>query len=222
MPPRAVLLAAALWLFAAARALAGPTPADLVATAPFDYYVLTLSWSPGFCDTGGARKSPEQCDLGSGAGFVTHGLWPDSARGRDPAACGLGPSYIPPTVLALGQRIYPSRGLAIHEWREHGTCTGLDAARYFRAVQYARDEFTIPPAFVQPRAPFTVSPAEIIRQFAAANANLTRDSMAVTCERGELIDVRFCLTPDLRAFARCPKVARRSCRDDSIQVSPVR
>jgi len=222
MFPRAVLLAAALWLVAAARALAGPTPADLVATAPFDYYVLTLSWSPGFCDTGGTRKSPEQCRVGAGAGFVTHGLWPDNARGRNPSACGLGPSYIPPTVLALGQRVYPSRRLDIHEWREHGTCTGLNAAQYFRAVQYARDEFTIPSAFQSPRARFSVSPGEIVRQFAAANANLNADSMAVTCLRGELIDVRFCLTPDLRAFARCPKVARRSCRDDSISVSPVR
>ena len=222
MGPRAVVLAAALCLVAAARALAGPTPADLVATAPFDYYVLTLSWSPGFCDTGGARKSPQQCDVGAGAGFVTHGLWPDSASGRDPSACGLGPSYVPSTALALGQRIYPSRGLALHEWREHGTCTGLDAAHYFRAVQYARDEFTIPPAFAHPSARFSISPGGILRQFAAANANLTPASMAVTCERGELIDVRFCLTPDLRAFARCPKVARRTCRDDSITVSPVR
>jgi ribonuclease T2 len=228
MAPRAVQLAAALWLGAALSlggaelALADPTPADLVATAPFDYYVLTLSWSPGFCDTGGADKSPQQCEAGSGAAFVTHGLWPDSAYGRDPSACGLGPSYIPSPALALGQRIYPSRGLALHEWREHGTCTGLDATHYFRAVQYARDEFTIPPAFVRPSARFSISPDDILRQFAAANANLTNASMAVTCQRGELIDVRFCLTPDLRAFARCPKVARRTCRDDSIQVSPVR
>jgi ribonuclease T2 len=46
--------------------------------------------------------------------------------------------------------------------------------------------------------------------------------MAVTCERGELIDVRFCLTRDLRAFAICPDVARRSCRSGSISVSPPR
>lgn len=220
--PRAVLVAAALCLASLAKALAGPTPADLVATAPFDYYVLTLSWSPGFCDTGGQRKSPEQCDVGAGAGFVTHGLWPDSARGPDPSACGLGPNYIPSPALALGQRVYPTRWLALHEWRAHGTCTGLDALHYFRAVQYARDEFTIPDAFQRPSAGFSVSPGEIMRQFAAANANLNSDSMAVTCERGELVDVRFCLTPDLRAFARCPKVARRSCRDDQISVAPVR
>jgi ribonuclease T2 len=218
---RAGLFAAALAL-AAAPAWADPTPADLVAPANFAYYVLALSWSPGFCDTGGAGKSPEQCDAGSGAGFVTHGLWPDSAGGRGPSACGFMPEYIPGTVLALGARVYPSRGLAIHEWREHGTCTGLDAAHYFRAVQYARDEFTIPPAFVRPSARFNVAPSDIVKQFSAANPNLTADSMAVTCERGELIDVRFCMTRDLRAFARCPQVTRRSCRDDSIFVSPLR
>jgi ribonuclease T2 len=221
MSRRAILLAAALSL-AASVARAGPTPADLVATAPFDYYVLTLSWSPGFCDTGGARKSPQQCDAGSGLGFVTHGLWPNSAYGRGPEACGLQPDYIPSVALALGERVYPSRGLALHEWRTHGTCTGLSAANYFRAVQYARDEFTIPPAFTKPTAQFSISPVEIVRQFAAANANLTADSMAVTCERGELIDVRFCLTPDLRAFAICPSVAQRTCRGDSVSVSPVR
>ena len=141
---------------------------------------------------------------------------------NDPSACGLKPDYIPSAVLAVGARVYPTRGLALHEWREHGTCTGLDAAYYFRAVQYARDEFTLPEKFAAPHERFTMAPDEIVKAFAAVNANLTADSMAVTCERGELIDVRFCLTRDLRAFARCPKVARRSCRDDSVGVSPVR
>ena len=218
---RLAALAAAVAL-SASTALADPTPADLVAPADFDFYVLTLSWSPGFCDTGGAEKSRDQCAAGSGFGFVTHGLWPDNANREDPSACNLQPDYIPSAALATLGRTYPSRGLAIHEWRMHGTCTGLDAAHYFRAVQYARDEFTIPPAFEKPAEAFTIAPGEIVKQFAAANANLTADSMAVTCERGELIDVRFCLTRDLRAFARCPKITRRTCRDDSIRVSPLR
>ena len=46
--------------------------------------------------------------------------------------------------------------------------------------------------------------------------------MAVTCARGELVDVRFCLSSDLKAFATCPKVAGRTCRRDSIAVAPVR
>jgi ribonuclease T2 len=46
--------------------------------------------------------------------------------------------------------------------------------------------------------------------------------MAVTCGRGELIDVRFCLTKDLRAFAICPKVSGHTCHSGSISVAPVR
>jgi ribonuclease T2 len=209
-------------LLSAAAAFAEPTPPDLVASADFDFYVLTLSWSPGFCDTGGERRSPEQCEVGSGLGFVTHGLWPDNADRADPSECGLQPNFVPSEALSLGEKVYPTRALAIHEWRDHGTCTGLDAEHYFRAVQFARDEFKIPESLQHPTERFTISPDEIARGFMAANANLTADSMAVTCGRGELIDVRFCLTKNLQAFAICPKVSGHTCHSRSLSVSPVR
>ncbi len=209
-------------MLAATAASAEPTPPELIATATFDYYVLTLSWSPGFCDNGGESRSPEQCDSGSSAAFVTHGLWPNDAHGGVPCGDRLQQDYIPSSALSVGERVYPTRGLAIHEWRTHGVCTGLDAAHYFRAVQFARDEFTIPETLRHPTARFQTTPAEIEKAFAAVNPNLTPESMAVTCVRGELIDVRFCLTPDLRAFAICPDVARRSCRSGSLAVSPPR
>ena len=60
-------------------------PANLVSTGNFDFYVLTLSWSPGFCDNGGESKSPDQCATGSGQGFVVHGLWPDNLNALDPS-----------------------------------------------------------------------------------------------------------------------------------------
>ena len=68
----------------------------------------------------------------------------------------------------------------------------------------------------------SIAPDEIAKQFMAANAHLTADSMAVTCATGELIDVRFCLTKDLRAFYRCPKVAAHTCHAQSVSISPVR
>ena len=147
---------------------------------------------------------------------------PNDANGVDPCGDKLQPDYIPSAALSVGERVYPTRGLAIHEWRTHGVCTGLDAQHYFRAVQYARDEFTIPENLRHPTARFETSPGEIVKAFAAVNANLTPDSMAVTCERGELIDVRFCLTRNLQAFALCPDVVRRSCRSGSLAVSPPR
>src|SRR5580704_1682525 len=99
------------------------------ATAPFDFYVMTLSWSPGFCDTGGEERSPQQCAVGSGDGFVVHGLWPDNRMSAD---------------LAAAHGLYPTDDLAEHEYAKHGTCTGLSAADYFAAVRYVRDQLKIP------------------------------------------------------------------------------
>jgi ribonuclease T2 len=50
----------------------------------FDFYVLALSWSPGFCENSGSRS--RQCDSGRGLGFVTHGLWPQNEQGY-PSFC---------------------------------------------------------------------------------------------------------------------------------------
>jgi ribonuclease T2 len=43
----------------------------------FDYYVLSLSWSPSFCEASGERGAPPQQQCGARAySFVVHGLWP--------------------------------------------------------------------------------------------------------------------------------------------------
>ncbi len=212
---------AALLAFAV-PAFAGPTPDEFVSKADFDFYVVTLSWSPGFCDTGGEGKSPEQCAAGSGQGFVLHGLWPDNSDRPDPSDCDSSFGRISDETLAKVQGLYPSNGLAVHEWISHGRCTGLSPENYFGAAKFARDEFTIPNALKHPTERQSTSPRAIEKAFIDANANLTPASMAVTCGHGELIDVRFCLTRNLQAFAICPKVSGHTCYSSQINVSPVR
>jgi ribonuclease T2 len=214
----ALLSIAALALIASPAARGAGSPP--VATAPFDYYVMTLSWSPGFCDLGGEAKAPRQCAVGAGNGFVVHGLWPNSRSGANPEDC----DYADPSSaeLSTARGLYPSQGLARYEYLKHGTCTGLSARDYFAAVRHARDRLTIPPMLQAPSERQRLSPRAIEQAFIDANANLKPTNMAVTCVRGELVDVRFCLTRDLRAFATCPRVAARSCRSDSIAVAPMR
>src|SRR5476649_1712742 len=60
----------------------GKAPTESVAGV-FDYYLLTLSWSPTFCLT---HKDDTQCS-GKGYGFVLHGLWPQYAKGGWPESC---------------------------------------------------------------------------------------------------------------------------------------
>lgn len=203
-----------------------PTPASGGATSPratgsFDFYVLALSWSPGFCDTGGAGKAHGQCADGAKLGFVVHGLWPQNTHGF-PSDCDGGATRFPSrAALDRVRDLYPSEGLARYEWRKHGTCTGLSPSDYFDQVRRAREAVTIPASLQTPDEPQTLAPLDIVRAFSQANARLRADQMAVTCRQGELEEVRVCFTKDLRGFTPCPEISRASCRARDISVLPV-
>ena len=207
---RLLLAAAAL-----VAAISGARAAD-----SFDYYVFTLSWSPGFCETGGAAKQPAQCAPGAGEGFVVHGLWPNSAFGANPEDCGGG--YVSGAALELTKGVYPDEGLARYEYRKHGSCSGLDPQAYFAAVKTLRDAIFVPDLLKAPHDAVKTSPAALTEAFVAANPNLKADNMAVTCRDGELIDVRICVAKGLTAFAQCPKVSGHTCHAASITVAPLR
>lgn len=207
--------ALALGLFAA------PASAQQAAPGRFDFYVLALSWSPGFCATGGDAKARQQCAAGSGVGFTVHGLWPQFDHGfpRDCAGAERSPSR---QALATVAGVYPDEGLARYEWRVHGTCTGLSPTDYFAAVRRARDAVAVPEPFRAPREDQTWAPLDVARTFAASNPGLRPDEMAVTCRAGDLEEVRVCFAKDLRGFVPCPEVARASCRAAGMAVPPVR
>jgi ribonuclease T2 len=191
------------------------------APGEFDFYVLALSWSPGFCALEGDAKNREQCNVGTGLGFVVHGLWPQNEKGY-PTECG--PSGRTPSRIALEQTkgIYPSEGLARYEWRKHGTCSGLSPSDYFAATRKAREAISIPASFVNATQSQTWTPIDLERAFIAANPGLRTDMMAVSCKRNMLQEVRICMTKDLRSFKTCEEVDRGGCRTRQITAGPVR
>lgn len=182
------------------------------APGAFDFYVLALSWSPSYCEgEGRARDRDGQCRPGRGLGFVVHGLWPQYERGY-PSNCSATERALTPSAMSAAGEIMPSAGLARHEWRTHGTCSGLDPTSYFKATRQAREAVTIPEAFRKPEAEQSASPLDITRRFTEANPGLRADMMAVACRRGRLQEVRICFSKDLKGFVSCPGVARQGCR----------
>ena len=187
----------------------------------FDFYVLSLSWSPGFCAVEGDEKGRDQCDAGSGLGFVVHGLWPQYERGF-PSECS--PANRTPSRIALdaARGVFPDEGLARYEWRKHGTCSGKSPSDYFSDVRAARDRIVVPPGLKRPETDQTYAPIDLERAFAAANPGLRPDMMAVACKQSTLEEIRFCFTRDLRGFRTCPEVDRSGCRSRSVTVPAVR
>ncbi len=191
------------------------------AAGDFDFHVLALSWSPGFCDLEGDARRRDQCVDGAGLGFVVHGLWPQYTAGF-PVECA--PAGRTPSRIALesARGLFPDEGLARYEWRRHGTCSGKSPTDYYADVRKARGAVTIPAAFEKPKSKQTWTPIDLERAFAAANPGLRPDMMAVACRRNQLQELRICFSKDLRGFQTCPEVDRRGCRGGEITVEAVR
>jgi ribonuclease T2 len=122
--------------------------------ADYDYYVLSLSLAPAFCEDALGRSNqdrrhvPHQCRDTGLADFQRqplslHGLWPSRLSGRhdffcDDARdrggmCGQPRVSLPEPLASRLAVAMPGTAdcLERHEWAKHGACTGLSAEVYF-------------------------------------------------------------------------------------------
>lgn len=177
----------------------------------FDYYVLSLSWSPEFC-----HSHPTKPECASGKfGLVVHGLWPQYADGY-PENCSTAPGLADPSRMV---DIMPDVGLVAHEWTTHGTCSGLDADSYFNLVRRAFESVKVPRRLAAPKQGFSITPQELKEEFVAANPRLKAEEMAVSCGNNYLTGIDVCFDKQLQ-----PRVCEglRDCRANSIKVAPTR
>jgi ribonuclease T2 len=186
----------------------------------FDFYVLSLSWSPSYCAAEGARTEPAQCASGRPYAFVVHGLWPQNENSY-PEFCDASPDWVPQSLVNSMLDLMPSKRLIVHEWKKHGTCVGLSAADYFALIRKVRARIEIPAPYVNVEEWKTVSPGTVETEFRKANPGLQSDAIAVTCDNRHLREVRICMTRDLD-FRSCPEIDRRSCRRQTMAMPPVR
>lgn len=193
----------------------------------FDYYTLVLSWSPTYCATLQRGDQDPQCDRRDGRpyAFVLHGLWPQHERGWPENCRTRERPFVPRPTIDRMLDIMPSPRLVIHEYRKHGTCSGMSPDAYYDYARKLFAKITVPPRYVGPSAPFFVSPGELENEFLAANPGLDADMIAVACNRSgsRLRDVRVCFSRE-GEFRTCGRneEQRRLCRQARMHVPPVR
>ncbi|MEM9781334.1 MAG: ribonuclease T2 [Pseudomonadota bacterium] len=175
----------------------------------FDYYVLALSWQPSWCASEGDSRDAPTCAPGMTRGFTLHGLWPQYVDGwpewcervtRDPRR----------SETAAMTDIMGSGGLAWHQWKKHGRCTGLAPEQYFALARRAWDQVTRPALLRQVDRVLTVSPDAVEEAFLEANPVLDATSVGVTCRDGRIAEVRICLDRGLNPRP-CSGPAARVC-----------
>jgi ribonuclease T2 len=186
----------------------------------FDYYLLSLSWSPAFClsDPGAA-----ECSGPRRFGFIVHGLWPQYEKGW-PENCNVH-QQVPDNVVSAISDIMPARGLVHHEWSAHGTCSGLDPTDFFALLRRAYAGIAVPASLSRVAQEIEQPPGAIAAEFLHANPKLSAQSIVITCSRQDaprLREVHICLDRDLNPRACSADAARGACRAATLIVPPIR
>jgi ribonuclease T2 len=214
--PRLLLLPFTLAL------LLGATASEVVAQGrsrgepgKFDYYLLSLSWSPSYCET--ERRASQQCGARPYS-FVVHGLWPQYERGF-PENCQVPSPRLDHRIMSGMLDLMPAPGLIYHEWDTHGTCSGLAQRAYFDLIRQARTAVKIPPEFADPQQTLNVTGDQVVDAFVKANPGLPPAGVRIDCDRSRLREVRICLTKDLK-FRACSEGRDRAC--GTVRMPPVR
>ncbi len=203
----------------------GPASArEMNKSGVFDYFVLSLSWSPTYCDSPAGADDNQQCGMGRRFAFVVHGLWPQYEQGW-PESCPTRESWVPQDVIDSMMDIMPSKRLIIHEWKKHGTCAGVSMADYFRATRLLFQKVRIPARYLSPTAPVSVTPEQLVTDFVKTNRDLTADMISVQCgnarDRARLSELRICL--DRRGnFSQCGGNETRQCQARVLVMPPVK
>ena len=157
---------------------------------------------------------------------MLHGLWPQYERGWPRNCRSSDRGYVPAPVAERMLDIMPSKRLVFHEYRTHGTCSGLGVDGYFDLARQLHDKVRIPRRFVGPvDERMTVSPSELVAEFMTANPQLRPDMMAVSCAGpgNRLREVRICFDKggEFRSCGRNEGQARL-CAAERMYVPSVR
>ena len=203
------------WLLAAATALLCSQALAQQPGTPgkFDYWVESLSWSPGWCARhGGDPASRLQCRGGTTYGLIVHGLWPQYEDGSWPATCR-DSDRLPQQVVDKLLGDTPSDALVRHEWTAHGTCTGLAPDEWVATVDKVFHRLHVPDALADPKKPPSLTVNELKALLVKANPGLSPDGVTLICDRDrqQVSEVRIFLSRDF-GFRACGAKVVDTCR----------
>lgn len=208
----------AIWLGLSWALATGVAWAEGDRAGEFDYYVLSLSWSPTWCAIEGDARNSPQCE--ADFGWVMHGLWPQYHRGW--------PSYCPTTQRNPSRAmtrdmadIMGTPGLAWHQWNKHGVCSGLSATDYYALSRQAYGSVVRPQVFRELDRPVKLPASVVEEAFLKANPELEPDMITITCRDGRIQEARICLSTSLEPVP-CGRDVVRDCQLDDALFAPIR
>jgi ribonuclease T2 len=194
------------------REKAGTSPKN---TSAATGYVFALSWSPAYCLHNAYRPSAKtQCDPNDGKQyrFIIHGLWPGAGKKRLAFCSPRAEQRVTSRNIAKIFDLSPSASLIGHQWRKHGTCSGLTQDQYIAKTLEAYRKFTPPSFYLNVSGEKKIDAIQVKQDFITTHAikGLTDQSVQIHCDRNRLREVRICTDLHLQPVT-CPEKPDLSC-----------
>ena len=191
-------------------ALAGAAGADEPPAAPaFDYWVLALTWNPQYC-----IDHPREIECAHAYGFVVHGLWPQNEQGSM-EDCDTSSGRVDKALVERMLPLMPSAALIQHEWYEHGSCSGMDASKYFLSIERLHRALVVPGVYSEVGKPLKTTLDELKAEFGQSNPSITPEKMVGVCSGRYLKEVRICYDRDFKS-RECGERVRDKCGDSVV------
>ena len=168
-----------------------------------EYFRLSLSWSPAFCDGKDHLKDLFQCQ--HVFGFIVHGLWPSKFRSNTtshslrshPRNCR-NEKELPLALIEKYFCLMPSEKLMQGEWEKHGTCYWQNPEDYFEQINKLYSKIHLPTNINEILTNQTITKRQrrqgIKESFLTLNPPLTSEQIDVmmTNKGRKLKEVTFC------------------------------
>lgn len=172
-------------------------------TGTFDYYLLSLSWSPTYCDTPSGKHNRQQCGGKQPHGMVVHGLWPQYTDGTWPQCCQQVDAVKPSPAVDQASRVMIGTKLLSHEWTKHGACVTSRQDEYFGRINQAVTSLGLAPG-IPATGLERIRVSDLKRHWAIPTASIT-----VQCKGKRLKEVHICLDKALAPIP-CPAAEART------------
>ncbi|CAF3113250.1 unnamed protein product [Rotaria sp. Silwood2] len=164
-----------------------------------DYFRLSISWSPTYCNEQKHAKKSFQCQ--HSFGFIVHGLWPSTMKKNNslhsvhshPRNCR-NEKPIPIDIIRKYFCMMPSEILMQAEWEKHGTCYWQKPEDYFEQINSLYSKIHLPKNTNEILNNSTISKRESIQKsLLNINSQLTSEYIdIVMIKEKKLKEIAFC------------------------------
>ena len=117
--------------------------------------------------------------------------------------------------------IMGTSGLAWHQWKKHGTCTGREAVDYYALSREAYGKINRPEVLRKLKDQVSLPATLIEEAFLQENPELEPDGITITCKSGHIQEARICLSKALSPVP-CGRDVVKDCRLKDALLDPIR